>query len=78
MGISQTLFIQQELLIILSTIIDNIYSNNFEDNSIGGNILVQFADHLSQFLSVDTKIERVKTIDVFKCDYVNFDDNKFP
>ena len=54
-----------------------IYSNNFEDNSIGGNILVQFADHLSQFLSVNTKIERVKTIDVFKHDYTNFDDNNF-
>ena len=60
-----------------STIIDNIYSNNFEDNSIGRNILVQFADHLSQFLSVDTKIERVKTIGVFKRDYTNFDDNNF-
>ena len=60
-----------------STIIDNIYSNKFEDNSIGGNILVQFADHLSQFLSVDTKIERFKTIDVFKRDCANFDDNNF-
>ena len=37
-----------------STIIDNIYSNNFEDNSIGGNILVQFADHLAQFLSIES------------------------
>ena len=48
-----------------STIIDNIYSNNFEDNSIRGNILVQFADHLGQFLNF------------FKRDYSNFDENTF-
>ena len=60
-----------------STIIDNIYSNNFEDNSTGGNILIQFADHLSQFLCIDKYVERRKPIDIFKRNYSNFDENKF-
>ena len=59
------------------TIIDNIYSNNFEDNSTGGNILIQFADHLSQFLCIDKYVERRKPIDIFKRNYSNFDENKF-
>ena len=46
-----------------STIIDNIYSNNFEDNSTGGNILIQFAGHLSQFLCIDKYVERHKLVD---------------
>ena len=57
-----------------STIIDNIYSNNFEDNSTGGNILIQFADHLSQFLCIDKYVER-QPIDIFKQNYSNFDEN---
>ena len=60
-----------------STIIDAIYSNNFEDNLIGGNILVQFADHLAQFLSIEKNVDRVKPMDVFKLDYSNFDENTF-
>ena len=55
-----------------STIIDNIYSNNF-----GGNILVQFADHLAQFLTIEKNVDRVKPMDVFKQDYSNFDENIF-
>ena len=30
-----------------SIIIDNIYSNNLEEEIISGNILIQFADHLA-------------------------------
>ena len=60
-----------------STIIDNIYSNNFEDNLIGGNIVVQYADHLAQFLSIEKNVDRVKPMDVFKQDYSNFDENTF-
>ena len=60
-----------------STIIDNIYSNNSEDNTIGGNILVQFAHHRAQFLSIKKNVDRVKPMDVFKRDYSNFDENTF-
>ena len=60
-----------------STIIDNIYSNNFEDNSTGGNILIQFVDHLSKFLCIDKYVEQRKPIDIFKWNYSNFDENIF-
>ena len=39
-----------------ATVIDNIYGNNFEQESFSGNILVQFADHFSQFLSINKEI----------------------
>ena len=38
-----------------STVIDNIYGNNLEQEIISGNILIQFADHLSQFSSSKKK-----------------------
>jgi len=34
------------------TIIDNIYTNTFTSDSISGNILLEIADHLSQFIIV--------------------------
>ena len=43
-----------------STIIDNIYSNNLEQDSYSGNILIKFADHFSQFLSVNKAIMKFK------------------
>ena len=30
-----------------TTLIDNIYGNNFEQESVSGNILIMFADHFS-------------------------------
>ena len=60
-----------------STVIDNIYSNNFSEDSVSGNILIQFADHLSQFLSVNRKIDRIPSRDIYKRDYSRFDENSF-
>ena len=60
-----------------ATVIDNIYSNNFEQESIGGNILIQFADHFSQFLSVDKEIIHTKSVDIYRRDLSNFDGNYF-
>ena len=46
------------------SIIDNIYSNTLSQNTRSGNILIEIADHLLQFLSVDkTKIE-CKNVDL--------------
>ena len=47
-----------------STIIDNIYCNNLEEEIINGNILIQFADHFGQFLSINKKIDRTLPSDV--------------
>ena len=60
-----------------STVIDNIYGNNFEHDSYSGNILIKFADHFSQFLSISKEITKIKPVDVYKRDYSNFDENSF-
>ena len=49
-----------------SSIIDNIYGKNVEYESISGNILTQFAHHLSQFLSIH-KVIRLKPNDIYEC-----------
>ena len=60
-----------------STVIDNIYGNNFEQDSHSGNILIKFADHFSQFLSIKKEITKVKQNDVYKHDFRNFDEKSF-
>ena len=60
-----------------STLIDNIYSNNLEDKIISGNILIQFADHLAQFLSVNRNIDRITPGDAYRRDFTNFNDLAF-
>ena len=60
-----------------STIIDNIYSNNLEDEIIRCNILIQFADHLAQFLSINRHINRTTPSPFFRRDFSNFKDQVF-
>ena len=56
-----------------STVIDNIYSNNLKDEIRSGNILIQFAYHLAQFLSINRNIDRITPGDVYRRDFTNFD-----
>ena len=58
-------------------LIDNIYGNNFEQESFSGNILVQFADHFPQFLSINKEINKLKPTNIFKHDLSNFDEKLF-
>ena len=44
-----------------ATIIDNIYANKFTNNSTSGNILIQMADHLAQFLIINKEPDKIKT-----------------
>ena len=37
------------------SIIDNIYTNTFTEDIFSGNIILQVADHLLQFISVSKK-----------------------
>ena len=60
-----------------TTVIDNIYGNNFEQESVSGNILIKFADHFSQFLSINKEISRLKRGAVYKRDLSSFDDQMF-
>ena len=57
-----------------STIIDNIYSNNIEQETFSGNILIQLSDHLSQFLSIKKEIIRVKPPVIYKRDLSKFNE----
>ena len=56
------------------TLIDNIFTNTMNYNSFSGNILIQIADYLPQFLSVDTSKIEYKKLDISKRDYSNFNE----
>ena len=59
------------------TLIDNIFTNTMNYNSFSGNILIQIADHLSQFPSVDTSKIEYKKLDIYKRDNSNFNEQSF-
>ena len=60
-----------------ATIIDNIYTNNVSDKKESGNILTDFSDHFSQFLSLEKSKIDVKRTKLFKRDYSNFSVDSF-
>ena len=53
------------------------HGNNFKHDTFSGNILIKFADHFSQFLSINKEVSKVKPVDVYKRDYRNFDEKYF-
>ena len=59
------------------TLIDNIFTNTMNYNSFSINILIQIAEHLSQFLWVDTSKIEYQKLDIYKRDYSNFNDQSF-
>ena len=60
-----------------STIIDDIYENNFQHKSQSGNILIKFADHFSQFLSISKEITKVKQNTIYLCNFHEFNEESF-
>ena len=60
-----------------STLIDNIYSNNVDQASRSGNILISFADHFTHFISINKFINKNKPKVIFQRNYENFDPNLF-
>ena len=61
-----------------ATVIDNIFSNTYFSDSISGNILIELADHLSQFLyiSLNNVTYKPKSI-IYKHDYSKFNEQSF-
>ena len=59
------------------TIIDNIYCNTFTTEIHSGNILIQIADHLAQFVSINKQINTHKNTSYYKRDYKNFNEQIF-
>ena len=60
-----------------ATLIDNIYRNNINQESISGNILIQLADYLAQFISVEIKVNKIKPHDRYKRDLTNYQQQSF-
>ena len=59
------------------TLIDNIYTNNFSDETFGGNLLIEIADHLAQFISVEKDIGNKTQPNYYKRDYKQWQDEAF-
>ena len=59
------------------TLIDNIYSNMFLNNTFSGNIIIEIADHLLQFVSIDTSKIEYNKFKYYKRNYRNFSEESF-
>ena len=59
------------------TIIDNIYTNSFSNDTYSGNILIEVADHLSQFVVVNKDVPNLSPTPKFKRDFSKFNDTSF-
>ena len=60
-----------------ATIIDNIFSNNIQDDIISGNLLLTFSEHFSQFITVTREKIEFKKLNVYLRDYSKFSNESF-
>ena len=60
-----------------ATVIDNIFSNNTQDNIVSGNILLSLSEHFSQFLSVTREKVDLKKVNIYQRDYSKFSSDSF-
>lgn len=61
-----------------ATLIDNIFTNNLENNIVGGNIVTDITDHFSQVCIIMTHQQMLLPLKKTKVrDYSNFNTNKF-
>ena len=58
------------------TIIDNIYTTSIEHELIGGNILINITDHMSQFLILNKLQLDYKSCSYYEHDYSEFNETK--
>ena len=60
-----------------ATIIDNIFSNNVESDTVSGNILSQISDHFPQFLIMKNIAMDYRKVALFQHDYSKFSEERF-
>ena len=60
-----------------ATIIDNIFANNFEHESISSNLFLKISDHLPQFSIIKKFHLDLKAFNNYKYDYHKFDEVLF-
>ena len=59
------------------TLIDNIFTNTFDRDIESGNILIEFADHLTQFASIKKVLHPTNNEPIYKLDQSKFDEKLF-
>ena len=59
------------------SLIDNIYTNTFTDDNQSGNILIEIADHLTQFVSVHKEVTNAQKESYHKRDDSNWKEDLF-
>ena len=62
---------------VSATIIDNIFTNNWDRIIQNGNILTDGSDHFIQFVSVRREKLDFKKITMYKRDYSTFSEDSF-
>ena len=60
-----------------AAVINNIFSNNIQDNIVSGNILLTLSEHFSQFLSVKREKVDLKKINIYQRNYSKFSSESF-
>ena len=60
-----------------STVIDNIFSNNIQDDITSGNVLLNLSDHFAQIVSVNREQIDTKKINMYRRDYSTFSSESF-
>ena len=72
-------FILQPTRLRSKTLIDNIAFNSLDYSSISGNLLIEIADHLFQFLILEGFVKELKPSkdDILKGDFKNFNEREF-
>ena len=58
-------------------VIDNIFSNNLQDDIVSGNVLLTLSEHFSQFVSVNRGKIELKKIHLYQRDYSKFSNESF-
>ena len=60
-----------------ATVIDNIFSNNRQDDILSGNVLLTLSDHFAQMVPVNREQIDSKKINVYQRDYSKFSRESF-
>ena len=72
-------YILQPTRPISKSLIDNIFVNTIEYRSFSGNLTIQIADHLFQFVLLEGFFKDItpKIINIFERNFRNFNENEF-
>ena len=72
-------YVLQPTRLASKSLIDNIFFNTLEYESYSGNLLIEIADHLIQFMILEgfVKERTVPKLNLFKRDFLNFNEDEF-